>query len=118
MDFGHAFYMRQVVTNASKEGVRYGVAQQNYTTSLRKPPSAFSPTISNYITGASYLNIGASLPSDANVTVTPSGAGYTSGLSGDPLTVTVTATKTWWLLGTVLGHSSTAITAVTTMRLE
>ena len=36
LDFGHAWYMRQVVTNASREGARYGVTYR--TDSQRSPP--------------------------------------------------------------------------------
>ena len=28
LDFGHAWYMKQVITNASREGARYGITYQ------------------------------------------------------------------------------------------
>jgi hypothetical protein len=39
------------------------------------------------------------LPSDANLAVTPGGPGYSSGLAGDDITVTVTARKNWFVIG-------------------
>jgi len=50
IDFGHAYYIKQVVTNASREGARYGVTFSVNATATRIPPSSLSPTISSYVT--------------------------------------------------------------------
>ena len=96
IDFGHAWYMKQIVSNASREGARYGT---RYTGSTA---SALNPSISNYVLNSSADNgdkggVGLkSLLPDANPEVpTPTGTGYTDATPGNPLYVTVTATKTW-----------------------
>lgn len=115
LDFGHAWYMRQVVTNASREGARYGVTYQvNPSTGVRKPPSAFSPTIQNYVLD-SYLSR-TYLPANASPTVAVGGTGYSTGTKGDPVEVTVTAIKTWYFLsGLIPGFGSTRTLAATTV---
>ena len=120
MDLGHAFYMDQVITNASREGARYGVVYATDSTGARKAPSSFSPTIKQHLLDADKWNLKAYLPSDANAQVTPGGTGYTSGAAGDPLTVKVTAVKTWWMLGHFIPSlgSSKTLSATTVMRLE
>lgn len=108
-DFGHAFYMKQLVTNASRDGARYGSL---YSTTL---PNAFSPTIGAWVT-SKYASL---LPADANLRVTPGGTGYTSGTPGDDLSVQVTATKHWWVVGSLMGLGATkAVSATTWMKVE
>ena len=92
-DFGHAYYMKQLVTNTSRDGARYGSLYRS-TTSL---PNALDPTISVWITS----KYAALLPDDADLQVTPGGDGYTAG-SGHDLSVTVTATKHWWVVGSLV----------------
>ena len=66
LDFGHAWFMRQAITNASREGARYGITYKTNTSGVRIPPNALSPTIQTKVN--TYLtNL---LPSDANPTVT------------------------------------------------
>jgi len=109
-DFGHAFYMKQVVTNASRDGARYGSL---YSTAL---PNTFSPTISAWVTSR-YAPV---LPDDASLLVTPGGPGFTSGTAGDDLSVEVTATKHWWVIGNLMpGLGTTAtISSTTWMKVE
>jgi Flp pilus assembly protein TadG len=95
-DFGHAYYMQQVITNASQTGARYGITYASNSSGVRIAPNAINPTIQNYIL-TKYLTIG-ELPSDANPSVTLGGAGYTAGTKGSGLEVTVTATKTWFMV--------------------
>ncbi|MFI5331970.1 MAG: TadE/TadG family type IV pilus assembly protein [Desulfobaccales bacterium] len=112
IDFGHAWYLKQMITNASREGARYGVAYNVDSTATRVKPNTLSPSIQTYTT--SFLpNLSATVP-------TPTGAGYTSGTKLDPLTVTVNATKTWFVLGGFLPASTlpTTLSASTTMLLE
>jgi Flp pilus assembly protein TadG len=96
LDFGHAWFMKQVITNASREGARYGITYQTNSSGVRIAPSALNPTIKNYIL-TKYLTTGI-LPSDANSDITVAGTGYSSGTKGAPVEVTVTAIKTWFLV--------------------
>ena len=96
IDFGHAYYMTQVITNASREGARYGITYQTNASGVRIAPSALNPTIQTYVLTKCLAN--GTLPSDANPNVTLGGAGYTTGTKGSGVEVTVTATKTWFML--------------------
>jgi Flp pilus assembly protein TadG len=96
IDFGHAWYMNQTITNASREGARYGITYTTNSSGVRIAPNALNPTIQNYIL-TKYLTSGL-LPSDANPIVTLGGAGYTTGTKGSAIEVTVTAKKTWFLV--------------------
>ena len=127
MDIGHMFYIDHIISTASREGARYGVKYKvNSLTNLPFVPNALTPSISDYVkspapTGLNYSKL---LSSDANLTVTPGGAGYTGGLSGQILTVTVTANKHWWVLGTFKFFGFAGFTnpqtrtATTTMKVE
>lgn len=116
IDFGHAYYMKQSVSNASREGARYGTRYTTDTSGNHLLPNAISPTISSWVT-SKYSSL---LPSDANLTVTPGGAGYTSGTPGDDLSVTAIATKHWWVVGSLIpGLGTTKTISVTTwMKVE
>jgi Flp pilus assembly protein TadG len=107
LDYGHAWYMKQVVTNASREGARYGVTYQTNSSGDRIAPSALSPTIKNYILN-NYLN--GILPVDANPDVIAGGSGYSTGNKGDPLEITVDATKTWFIISYLIPGMSNQIT--------
>ena len=96
VDFGHAYYMKQVITGASQAGARYGITYASDTSGVRIAPNALNPTIRNYILTNCLPN--GVLPSDANPSVTVGGAGYTTGTKGSGLEVTVTATKTWFIV--------------------
>jgi Flp pilus assembly protein TadG len=110
MDFGHAFYMKQIVSNASREGARYGT---RYTGSAA---TALDPTINSWVS-TKYSSL---LPPGADLKVVPGGAGYTSGTTGDDLSVQVTATKHWWVVGSLVpGLGPTVDIPVTTwMKVE
>jgi Flp pilus assembly protein TadG len=115
LDFGHAWFMKQVVTNASREGARYGVTYRANTTGVRIAPNGFSPTIQNYVLTNYLTNAG--LPSDANPNVTLAGAGLTTGTHGSPLEVTVTATKKWFVISMVPGMGTQHVLTATTVML-
>jgi len=116
MDFGHAFYMKQMVSNASREGARYGTRYTTDTTGNHLIPNAFNPSITTWVT-SEYSPL---LPTDASLQVTPGGAGYTSGTAGADLSVAVTATKHWWVVGSLIpGLGATKdISATTWMKVE
>jgi Flp pilus assembly protein TadG len=85
IDFGHYLYLRQVATNASREGARLG--------SRYAEPRITAGAIEDFI----QQKYGPSLGSGggAGPTVAVIGAG---GASGSDLTVTVAGSKTWFLL--------------------
>jgi Flp pilus assembly protein TadG len=121
IDFGHAWYIKQIVTNASREGARYGT---RYTGSTA---STLTPSISDYILNTSAENGdkgGLDLKDQlqgCNPTVpTPTGLGYTNATPGNSLYVTVTATKTWWIVNRFvpgLGETKT-VSSTTCMAVE
>ncbi len=116
LDFGHAMYVQQVITSASRAGARYGVAFTDVDTSgptaVRRAPNALSPTIQNYVLNNCLAGTG------ITATVTPGGAGYTTGAKGQPVQVTVTATKRWFLLNRFVSGLPTSLTATTVMPCE
>lgn len=118
MDLGHGFYMRQVVTNASREGARYGITYRTDVNGYRVPPSSLTPSITNYLLNG-YL-AEAYLPEDADPQVSAAGAGYTTGAKGANLEVTVGATKTWFVLANFIPGMAPQITlsATTVMQCE
>jgi Flp pilus assembly protein TadG len=118
IDMGHALYMKAVVTNASREGARYGIRYQVDSSKKRITPDHLSPSISDYVKNT-YLSQ-TSMPCDADPQVYPDGLGYTTGDSGAPLQVTVTAVKSWFILDYFvpnLGNSMT-LSATTVMQCE
>ncbi len=118
LDFGHAWYMRQVITNASREGARYGITYRTDTNGARIAPTNLAPSISSYLLND--YKLASTLPADASPLITPSGAGYTSKNKGDPLEVKVTATKTWFIVSSLVPGLGKQITlsATTVMLLE
>jgi Flp pilus assembly protein TadG len=118
LDFGHAWYMRQVITNASREGARYGITYRTDTNGNRVTPAALSPTISSYL--LTTYKLPSLLPADAYPTITVSGTGYTSTNKGDPLEVRVTAKKTWFIVSNLIPGLGKDITlnATTVMLIE
>ena len=133
IDFGHAWYMRHMMSDASREGARYATRFKTVAgnTTQRLLPTALSPSISNYILktaadndGSNGFGLNCLLPADANAAAAPTGAAWneTDGtlLAGEDLTVTVTATKTWFVLGKLLPGfgDSVLLTVTTTMKCE
>jgi len=131
VDFGHAWYMRHLMVNASREGARYGTRYQTDSGGNRVCPQNLSPSVTDYVLNSSANNGGKGgwglkslLPSDSSPAVALSGPGATESnptvLAGEDLTVTVTATKTWLVLGKLIpgfGNTKT-ITATTDMKCE
>jgi Flp pilus assembly protein TadG len=105
MDLGHAFYMQHVITNASREGARYGA---NYTGNDSPTTNAISTYVKTTLNYNSF--------NFNSLTVD----GTYSGTSPSKIvTVTVQAKKYWWLLGTVPGFTNPKqLTATTAMLVE
>ena len=83
IDFGHYWYLGHVLSDASREGARYGTRYNTFGTT-RILPKDFTPTITNFVLNTSVQNGGkggwglaSSLPADANPQVTPGGDGAT-----------------------------------------
>jgi len=121
IDLGLAFYVRQVVTNASREGARYGVVYQtdangNRITpnNLTQPRGSIQNDVLNYYLSSTYL------PAGSNPSVSVSGSGYTTGTMGQPVQVTVSATYNWIMLDNLIPSlgNSTTISATTIMQCE
>lgn len=113
VDFGHAWYMRQMMVNASREGARYGTRYQTNALGNRVLPKDLAPTIANYVLKTSAENGGKGgwdlknlLPTTAYPEVTPSGTAATesnpSVVAGEQLIVTVNATKNWLVIGKLI----------------
>lgn len=105
IDFGHYLYLRHLAVTASREGARYGA--------IYTEPKITAAQIQTFI----LQQYGAAL---GNPVVTVSGAG---GSSGSNLTVTVTTTKQWFFLGSLINQLPVACqlnnpSGVTVMKLE
>jgi len=128
IDFGHYWYVGHVLSDASREGARYGTRYVTHFDptkgTVRTLPQNLIPTISNHVLLPAYADYASSLPSTPTPAVTPSGPGYTNtdpnAVAGKDLAITVTATKTWWVLGSLIPTlgSSKLLTVKTTMTCE
>jgi Flp pilus assembly protein TadG len=114
MDLGHKFYMQHLITNASREGARYAA---KYTGTTAAPTSA---AVSNYVKlPPPGLNYNAFNLDTLTVNTT-----YAGTIPNKIATVTVTAVKHWWILGTFnfyrfLGFTNPhTLTATTAMNVE
>lgn len=106
VEFGYIMYAKSVITNASREGSRYGVIYSN----PRPTSTQVEARVREYLTGAS-----ATINTNATVTVT--GA---AGASGSQLTVTVNLPYTFIVLPNMVQGLTGNITlsGVTVMRIE
>lgn len=126
IEFGYDWYLKHALTNASRDGARYGVMYKVDTTAAGNPqiypsqlPSGTWDTIANVVKN----ELNNELPSDiaSTVNVNCSGTAWTSASPnpGDPLTVTVSATKNWSALGALIpSFNNTTVTVQTTMNIE
>lgn len=131
LDFGHYFYLKQLMVNASREGTRYATIYQTDASGNRLLPKNLNPSIEDYITNTSAENSGkggvglkASLPPDANPVITKSGSASVESnptmLAGEDMTITVTATKSWLVINNLIPSLGNGITLIssTNMRCE
>ncbi len=124
IEFGYDWYLKHALTNASRDGARYGVMYKtNTTTNLQIFPNQLPSGTWSTIATVVRNELNAELPSAiaTTVNVACSGAAWTSASPqpGDPLTVTVTATKDWSALGALIPSlNNMTVSVQTTMNLE
>jgi Flp pilus assembly protein TadG len=95
LEFGLLFSAKYAMTNAAREGARYGVIYKTRADGTRLPPIALSPSIQQAVT--SYLtNL---LPPDSFQVQVVNNLGYQTGQAGTDLTVIVTYQNVWDFLG-------------------
>ncbi len=108
MDLGHTYYIKHIITNASRQGARYAA---RYTGATDAPNSQ---AISDYVKLPTGLNYNSNNLS--NLVVNGS---YTGVSPNQIITVTVQADKNWWVRGYFLGLTNpTTLTATTAMIME
>ncbi len=110
IEFGLLFYNKAVITNASREGARVGIVNQDRG-NLNPINANILGAVNNYC-GSRLISFGS-----PDVTVTPdwsAGTGF-----GHPLRVTVTFDYRWLVLPNFVGlPNPTRLSGVTVMRLE
>jgi hypothetical protein len=122
IDFGHAWYMRHLMSDASREGARYATRYVTDASGHRILPKNLSPTVTDYV--LTTWGLTGRLPPDASPVVTPTGAAATEAnasiLAGEDYIVTITATKTWFVLSSLLPGlgPNTTLSVTTTMTCE
>ena len=106
IDLGHAWCLRQVITNASREGARAGVVYPHHVMNI--PGTVISGVTSH---------LPDNMATDPNLNVA---VNVGSGATASPLTVTVTYTKTWWIINSFVPGmgDSTQISAQSVMNYE
>ena len=126
VEFGYDWYIKHALTNASRSGARHGVLYRTDGSGNRINPNSLPiggwQSIQTVVTN----ELNGELPSaiSSTITVNCTGAAITSVSPnpGDPLTVTVTVTKDWSALGSLLwpgsASSNLTIAVQSTMNLE
>lgn len=108
LDFGHAWYLQHCLNNASREGARFGIRYQSGGIDRACPTKdEIEKVVKDYLEKFGFDR--------DEVTVTRSLAACEAGRD---LTVTVQASKSWFLLGPLVGLPDTDLVAATTMKLE
>ncbi len=109
IEFGLLLYNQQVITNASREGARFGIVAQ----SPRQTPQAIAGVVTSYC-GGNLITFGNNATAGPYVTTTSTGTGTTF---GDNLTVLVTYNYDFLVL-TNLGFGQKVLKARTVMKME
>jgi Flp pilus assembly protein TadG len=100
VEFGFIYFQKAAITNASREGARYGVTYQTDTNGIRLAPASYPKTIETVVTD--YLTKSGVPASSYTISVADdplNTGGYTAGTTGKPIVVTVTGTNKMDLLG-------------------
>jgi Flp pilus assembly protein TadG len=115
IEFGLLFSAKYAMTDAAREGARYGVIYKTRDDGTRLPPSNLVPSIEATVT--SYLNN--RLPPDSFQVQVVDNLGYQTGQAGKDLTVIVTYQNAWDLLGGFIPQlQNITLTAQHTMKCE
>jgi Flp pilus assembly protein TadG len=118
IEFGYLWYQKQVITNASREGARYGVTYKTTSTEVRLSPQNLSPSIQTVV--SNYLN--GRIPSGSfNIAVSGNGYSATNGteVKGLDLIVQVSCQNQMDLLsGFIPSLADITFTAKTIMKCE
>ena len=108
MDLGHAYYLEHLITNASREGARYATKYISHGVTV--PTSGQVSTYVKTTLGYNSFNLNNFQVYYPPNTPSIDSNGYTD------VTVTVTADKYWWILGSLPGFTNpTTLKAQTTM---
>jgi hypothetical protein len=123
LDLGHALYLKQIITNASREGARYGAVYSVYPgTTQRIPPDLLTPSIQNWVlkspSDGGQCGLSNILGSDPTVALGGTGLSTGDPETGQTLSVTVSYDMNWWILDKFGLPNPLDLTATTTMRLE
>jgi Flp pilus assembly protein TadG len=121
MEFGLLLYDKAVITNASREAARSGIAYKNPKLTNTEIKTVAVTYASNYLVSSSNVKL-----SSSNVTVLPATPLPVATISGTPLTVTVTYPYTFFVFGNLfnayMGGSFTnnqiSLSATTVMKHE
>jgi Flp pilus assembly protein TadG len=115
IEFGFLWYQKQVITNASREGARYGVTYQTTSAGSRLAPKNFNPSIQSVV--ANYLN--GRIPADSFTTTVVDNVAYETGNKGENLIVQVSCQNKMDLLsGFIPGLANITFSAQTIMKCE
>ncbi len=98
LDFGHAWFMRQGIINASREGARYAVVYRVDASGTHLKPINFVPSVKDFTEQL----LGKMLPVGTVYSAKAEGTGYTTGAAGQEVTVTVNATKKWFAVDKII----------------
>jgi len=127
VEFGYDWFMKHAITNASRDGARYGVMYRTDPANPNNPIAPSSLTSPHRIEDVVGNYLRQALPADSTRTVTCTGDGYTSASGTDPadsskhlpVIVTVTTTKSWSALGSMIPQlQNMTVTAQTVMLRE
>jgi Flp pilus assembly protein TadG len=115
LEFGLLFTAKYAITDAAREGARYGVTYRTQTDGTRLPPISLSPSIQQTVTGI-LTNL---LPAGSFQVQVVDNLGYQTGEAGKDLTVIVTYHNVWDLLGGLIPQmQNITLTSQHTMKCE
>jgi Flp pilus assembly protein TadG len=121
LEFGHAWYIKQAITSASREGARHGIVYRTVTVSgatrRANPLTEITPSIAGVVDTylSQFLPTGSWTVPTPILKIVPPNTNLTD--AGNELQVTVNALKQWSLLQ-LIGLQDITISATTTMKLE
>ncbi len=113
LEFGHLFYVRHTLTNASREGARAAVLYYPGSDRIAWAQNQATTTVNNYLNPT---NGSRRLP---GITVTVPPPQVSGSATGNTVTVKVDATNAALILGQIItGFNNIVVSGQTTMKLE